>query len=128
MRLCCCEEDTSCRVWTQVILTQVDAIGLSCQTQIRVIIHDQCCAIARNAAKLAPDAQHAVGRRNLVAILNEGSAGIHQLAGESQDCSYGIRLCGEAGEIDDGVELGKLHRLGEQKPTTETRTHGEPKK
>jgi hypothetical protein len=59
---CCCREDAAGGTGAQILLPKVDTIRVSGETQIRVIINDQGCAIPTNAAKLTRDAENLLWR------------------------------------------------------------------
>ncbi len=99
------------------------ALVASGDAEVGAVVHDQRYLVAQRLADVAGMAQHLARVAGFVAILEQRHAPRSQVARIIHDSSGGAERRGETGDIEDGVEPGKVHVRNDF--TTETQRHRE---
>src|SRR5581483_3826080 len=102
-------DNEACPLGREVVLADVDAVISGSQTDVGSIVHDQAYVLSQGAPKLAGVAEHLARAAYLVAVLDEGCAPSEQIARVLHDGRGSAQRRRKAGDIDDGVQLGKFH-------------------
>ncbi len=85
------------------------ALKGSRQANVGAVVHDQRDPVAQRTPQFARMAQHLARVAHLVAVLNQSGAAVGQIAGVLHNGGGGAQGSGKAGNIDDGVQLRKIH-------------------
>jgi hypothetical protein len=90
----------------KIILSQVDSVGIGRKADVNAVIDNQRRSIQRDSAQFPGTAKKTpyLLRLRFVAQLDQRRACRDQLFRVSNDGRYRVRLSGEAGEVDDGIE------------------------
>jgi hypothetical protein len=98
----------SCR--REIILAQVDTIGISRQADIKAVIDDQCGAASSNAPEFASATEHARCIGRLIAVLNESGPGGNEVSRKANKGAHRVGCRRKTAKIDDGIDPRKAHR------------------
>ena len=93
----------------KIVLADVHTREIGSDADVGAIVHDQRDSVVEHMPDFAGMGQHLARRADFVAILNERRAAGGKIARVVDHRGRGAQRRSKAGDIKDGVKLGKIH-------------------